>query len=96
MILPTDSPSLTIGVLNTSIASENCGDFIIMEAAARQIDDCLPFAHKIHFTTHEKLSWTSFRLQRKLALNIACGTNLLHSHMEIIKQWNTGFLASCA
>jgi polysaccharide pyruvyl transferase WcaK-like protein len=90
-----DSPGLRIGVLNTSIASENAGDCIIMEAAARRIDECLPFARKIHLTTHEKLSRASFRLQKKVAFNIACGTNLLHSHMSIVKQWNVGLFAGC-
>jgi polysaccharide pyruvyl transferase WcaK-like protein len=89
----TDSPDLTIGVLNTSVASENAGDFIIMGAAAREIGDCLPLSYKIHLTTHEKLSRASLRLQKKVAFNIACGTNLLHSHMEIVKQWNVGLVA---
>jgi polysaccharide pyruvyl transferase WcaK-like protein len=89
-----DSPNLTIGVLNTSVASENGGDFIIMEAAAREISDCLPLSFKIHLTTHEKLSRTSLRLQKNIAFNIACGTNLLHSHMEIVKQWHVGIVAS--
>ena len=52
----TDSPNTAIGVLNTSIASENAGDFIIMEAAAREIAECLPLSFKIQMTTHEKLS----------------------------------------
>ncbi len=94
MTLFKDSSSLTIGVLNTSIASENGGDFIIMEAAAKEIGECLPLAFKIHLTTHEKLSRASLRLQGKVAFNIACGTNLLHSHMEIVKQWNIGFYAA--
>jgi polysaccharide pyruvyl transferase WcaK-like protein len=88
-----DSPDLTIGVLNTSIASENAGDFIIMEAAAQVIDQCLPLAYKVHLTTHERLSRVSRRLARKAAFHVACGTNLLHSHMEIIKQWNIGLFA---
>src|SRR5689334_16719950 len=89
-----DGPDLTIGVLNTSIASENAGDLIIMEAAAREVAESLPLSFKIQFTTHEKLSRASLRLQKKVAFNIACGTNLLHSHMEIVKQWHVGLLAS--
>jgi polysaccharide pyruvyl transferase WcaK-like protein len=89
-----DSPFVTVGVLNTSIASENAGDFIIMEAAAREIARCLPLAFKVQLTTHEKLSRTSLRLQKKVAFNVACGTNLLHSHMEIVKQWNVGIFAA--
>jgi polysaccharide pyruvyl transferase WcaK-like protein len=90
----SDSPSLTIGVLNTSIASENAGDSIIMEAAAREIAQCLPLAYKIQLTTHEKLARASLRLQKEAAFNVACGSNLLHSHMEIIKQWNIGMFAA--
>ena len=33
-------------------------------------------------------------MQKKVAFNVACGTNLLHSHMEIVKQWNIGMIAS--
>ena len=89
-----DNYKTTIGVLNTSIASENAGDSIIMEAAARQVAESLPLSFKIQLTTHEKLSRASLRLQRKIAFNIACGTNLLHSHMEIVKQWNVGLVTS--
>lgn len=90
----TDSPGLKIGVLNTSIASKNAGDFIIMEAASRAIDECLPLAQKMHLTTHERLSRASFQVEKCVDFNIAGGTNLLHSHMGIIKQWNIGLLAS--
>ena len=89
-----DSPGLRIGILNSSIASGNTGDFIIMDAALRQLDVCLPLAQRIHFTTHERLFWTSRQLQRQVAFNVACGTNLLHSHMAIVKQWQIGLRAS--
>jgi hypothetical protein len=85
---------LTIGVLDTSVATENTGDFIIMEAAIRQIDECLPWARRVHLATHERLGLTSYRLQRKAAWNFACGTNLLHSHMLLVKQWNVGILSA--
>ncbi len=94
MMMLADNPILAIGVLNTGIASENTGDCIIMEAALRQLDASLPLARRIHFTTHERLSRASRQLQRQVAFNIACGTNLLHTHMAIIKQWQIGFLAS--
>jgi polysaccharide pyruvyl transferase WcaK-like protein len=40
--------------------------------------------------THEKLSAYGRRLQRLVSLNVACGTNLLHSHMGLVRQWNVG------
>jgi len=82
--------SQAIGVLDTSIASENYGDFLIMDACRRILDDNFPSAHKIFFTSHEKLGIKSYRLQKSVAYNIACGTNLLHSHMSLIKQWHVG------
>ena len=35
---------------------------------------------------------TSRALQNKIEFNIACGTNLLHAHMGLVKQWNIGLV----
>lgn len=80
---------LKTGILDTSIATENTGDLIIMESA-RQVLDSLLDSQSFYFPTHEKLSSTSYKIQKTLTYNIACGTNLLHSHMGLIKQWNVG------
>lgn len=85
------SESEAIGILDTSIATENTGDHIIMESCLKELRSILLPRQMIRFPTHEKLSSTSRRLQRKIEFNIACGTNLLHSHMGLIKQWNVGF-----
>lgn len=81
---------MPIGVLNTSICTQNTGDFIIMESAQRVIDEVFDERQHLHFPTHEKMSSYGRKLQKQIALNIACGTNLLHSHMSLIKQWNIG------
>lgn len=87
----SDSQTIrTLGVLDTSIATRNTGDHIIMEAAMRELDDIIRPRQMIRFPTHEKLSPVSYRLQRHVEFNIACGTNLLHSHMGLVKQWNVG------
>lgn len=79
------------GILDTSIATENTGDLIIMESA-RQVLESLLDAQTFYFPTHEKLGATSYRIQQQLAYNVACGTNLLHAHMGLVKQWNVGLV----
>ncbi len=83
-----------IGILNTSIATENIGDSIIMDSALHELGDIIDSSRIIHFPTHERLSSISYKIQSNLDFNIACGTNLLHSHMGIIKQWNIKLLDS--
>lgn len=77
------------GILDTSIATENTGDMIIMDSARDLLDSILD-AQTFYFPTHEKLSRTSHKIQEQLSYNIACGTNLLHAHMGLVKQWNVG------
>lgn len=81
-----------IGVMDTGIATENSGDLIIMEAAKREIERVLINYQLLYFPTHEKLSSHSYKLQKLVEINVACGTNLLHSHMGIVKQWNIGII----
>ena len=80
-----------VGILDTSIATENTGDSIIMESA-REVLESLLDAQTFYFPTHEKLGATSYRIQQQLAYNVACGTNLLHAHMGLVKQWNVGLI----
>ena len=82
------------GLLNTSIATENTGDKIIMDSSYNELRSVLMDYQVIEFPTHEKLSAVSYKLQKLVKFNIACGTNLLHSHMGIVKQWNIGLLDS--
>ena len=79
-----------IGVLDTSIATRNTGDLIIMEAARTVLETLLIDRQLIYFPTHEKLSGYGRKLQGLVALNVACGTNLLHSHMGLVRQWQVG------
>src|ERR1700722_10862008 len=79
-----------IGVLDTSIATRNTGDLIIMEAARSVLDTLLIDRQLIYFPTHEKLSAHGRKLQGEVALNVACGTNLLHSNMGLVHQWKVG------
>ena len=85
-----DSINKIIGIMDTGIATENTGDLIIMNGAARELERVIMSFQQIRFPTHEKLSSYCYKLQEMVFCNIACGTNLLHSHMGLIKQWNIG------
>jgi polysaccharide pyruvyl transferase WcaK-like protein len=79
-----------IGVLDTSIATLNTGDLIIMEAARGVLEALLIDRQLIYFPTHEQLSAYGRGLQKLVSLNVACGSNLLHSHMGLVRQWRVG------
>ena len=79
-----------IGILDTSIATQNTGDLIIMEAAREVLEALLVDRQLIYFPTHERVSGYGRKLQRLVSLNVACGTNLLHSHMGLVRQWRVG------
>lgn len=81
-----------IGILDSSTASTNGGDNIIMDAISEVIGDVFSRSRQLRFYSHERLSRCSFMIQRMVDINIACGTNLLHSHMGLVKQWNIGLL----
>ncbi len=88
----SQEPVRRIGVLDTSIATKNTGDLIIMEAARDVLESLLIDRQLIYFPTHESLSGYGRSLQKLVSLNIACGTNLLHSHMGLVRQWRIGLL----
>jgi polysaccharide pyruvyl transferase WcaK-like protein len=79
-----------IGVLDTAVATQNTGDLIIMEAAREVLETLLVDRQLIYFPTHESVSGYGRSLQRLVSLNVACGTNLLHSHMGLVRQWRIG------
>lgn len=84
------------GILDTSIATQNTGDLIIMDAAKEEAENALISHQLLYFPTHEKISSYGRKLQKNISYNVACGTNLLHSHMGIVKQWHIGVLDAFA
>ena len=85
---------LTIGVFNTSIASETPATSSSWRPRRGKSLNVCRCPDKIQLIRMRSCRRASFRLQKKIAFNVACGTNLLHSHMEIVKQWNVGLVAS--
>lgn len=70
-----------VTILDTSIATDNLGDEIIMEAIRDAVREVLPHAYPYRVATHEYMSHVSRRLLRSSQLCIVGGTNLLSAHM---------------
>jgi len=78
---------LNVTLLDTSIATDNLGDEIIMDAVQQVVSEVLPRANVYRVATHEYMSWVSRRLLRKSTLAIVGGTNLLSSSMGRFSLW---------
>ena len=76
-----------ITILDTSIASDNLGDEIIMEAINEAVFQMLPNAYVYRVASHEYMSWVSRRIIEKSRFCIVGGTNLLSSRMGIKALW---------
>lgn len=70
-----------VTILDTSVATDNLGDEIIMQAIHDAVREVLPNAYLYRVATHEYMSHVSHRLLRKSDLCIVGGTNLLSAHM---------------
>lgn len=78
-----------IGVLNTSVASTNLGDYIIMDACRPEIEAARPDDHLIDFSSHDTMTYHSLKVQRRrVRWNVLCGTNCLSSNMLIGGGWS--------
>ena len=76
-----------IAVLDTSIASENLGDKIIMDYCGGILEELFPQAFFAAFPTHDILGPASRNKINQSDLAVVCGTNLLSSNMNQYNQW---------
>lgn len=74
---------MNITLLDTSAATDNLGDEIIIDAVEEVISEVLPNAYVYRVATHEYMSWISRRYLKKSSLAIVGGTNLLSPHMGL-------------
>lgn len=77
----------TITILDTSIASTNVGDEIIMEAVRNQLAAPLANDYVNRVASHETMSAKSRGMISKSDYAIAGGSNLLSSHVGIRSVW---------
>ena len=76
-----------VTLLDTSIASSNLGDQIIMEAVRGELSDVISDALTYNVASHEWMGSKSRGLVQRSDFTIAGGTNLLSSHMWIRSVW---------
>lgn len=92
-VLPTMSnlasgrPLLSVALLDTSIASTNLGDEIIMEAVRRHLTEILPDASFSVVATHERMGRKSRSLIDRATLAFVGGSSLLSSRMWLKSVW---------
>lgn len=76
-----------ISVLDTSIATQNIGDEIIMDAVVRELHDVFVNDMFLKIPTHEIIGVSSLSLIRHSEFGILGGSNILSSAMNKYKQW---------
>lgn len=81
-------------IFDTSVISENIGDFIIMDSINKEIRDL--FKDDMFFSsfTHDKVSKKTYKLNNSSDYSFVGGTNLLSSHMEIYNQWKINLVTT--
>lgn len=81
-----------IALFDTSVASENIGDQIIMRAVDDEIERMYPDAFIVRLPTHEVVSRHTYRIVRESDIAFVGGTNLLSSNMNSYNQWRINLL----
>jgi polysaccharide pyruvyl transferase WcaK-like protein len=76
-----------ITILDTSVASTNLGDQIIMDAVRRELAALMPEAFAYSVASHEWMGLKSRGLLRRSEVAIAGGSNLLSSRMWVRAVW---------
>jgi polysaccharide pyruvyl transferase WcaK-like protein len=73
---------MNITLFDTSAATDNLGDEIIMNAIEKVVRQLFPDAYIYKVATHEYMSRVSRRILARSELSFVCGTNLLSSNMS--------------
>jgi polysaccharide pyruvyl transferase WcaK-like protein len=85
---------MIVTLFDTSVCTENLGDFIIMDAVRDHIDEILPDAMVLHTLTHDKVSRPTYRMVSQSDFSFLGGTNILSSNMDKYNQWKINILDS--
>lgn len=81
-----------ITIFDTSVCSENIGDYIIMDAVDNQLYQLFKNEMLFHSLTHGKVSKETYRLNRISNYSFIGGTNLLSSNMNSYNQWKINMI----
>lgn len=78
---------MKILLFDTSVCTENLGDFIIMESVRDVISEVFTNSTVFHTGTHDVISRNSYLLNKQVNYSFLGGTNLLSSNMNKYNQW---------
>lgn len=79
-----------VALLDTSVATRNLGDHVIMSAVRRELSELLPDSLLVSLPTHLSVGVPGYKLLRKAEFAVVGGTNLLTSNMLTNRQWKVG------
>jgi len=83
-----------ITLCDTSVSSQNLGDYLIMDAIQDVIAQLFSEYMILRVPTHDVIRKPSYDCIRRSEHVFVCGTNLLTSHMLLYRQWKIGLLDS--
>lgn len=83
-----------ISVFDTSIATQNIGDEIIMDAVYNELYDVFRDDMFLRIPSHEVIGISSLSLIRNSVFGIVGGSNILSSAMNRYKQWKITLIQS--
>ncbi len=83
-----------ISVFDTSIATQNVGDEIIMDAVYNELNEIFDDAMFLKIPSHEIIGISSLSLIRNSDFAIVGGSNILSSSMNKYKQWKISLIQS--
>lgn len=78
---------MLINMFDTGIESDNLGDHFIMDAVWEAVRPLFPEADYVSTPTHRRASLSEMIANRRAALSIVGGTNILKSHMLVRSNW---------
>jgi polysaccharide pyruvyl transferase WcaK-like protein len=85
-----------VAVFDTSIASGNLGDDIIMDGVMQAIGQVFPTKRVIHLPSHERIGVTGISSVRGSECALVGGSNLLSAGMWRYPQWRVGLAEAAA
>jgi len=85
---------MKVTLFDTSVCTENLGDYIIMDAVRDHIDETFPSAMILHAATHDKISKPAYSIVKQSDFAFVGGTNLLSSNMNSYNQWKINLIDS--
>jgi polysaccharide pyruvyl transferase WcaK-like protein len=85
---------MTVTIFDTSVCTENLGDFIIMDAVRDHVNRMFPNSMVLHTATHEKIYRPTYHMVNKSDFSFVGGTNLISSNMNHYNQWKINFFDS--